>query len=462
MAVLTAARPVVQASLDALAAGLAGPAFPSIDDVASVAAMLRHRLGVRVGSVSADGQQTYQLLVSPGTLAVRRRFVGGMQVRPDAGQLLDQYDRSGRATVSRLRGARTFASPVTLDAPVTLLEDDSQRGRRGAVRGWSAASRKRMHRTLGELDYSTWITGPGVQALVTLTLPGLWEPLCRDGREWKWLVHRLRMRWLKELDVPWAGLWKLETQRRGAPHEHMLMRVPAMSADGERTFEDWFADTWSELVGASEIVCHRCHVDHLGYDAALGYGVDPLGYPAWLGYGLEAIVVEGADFGMYEVWCSCARPDTERARHWARHGHGTKAVDFSGMAACTDPRRLSVYFGKHGAKTGAKAYQNEPPAAWVNAGVPIGRFWGVWGLRKAVESVEVERGTWHQLERVLRGVARGRAAAIAIAAARRSGEDRALWTMRRPRLRSLHGQGGFVLLNDALTVAVQLARGAPV
>ncbi|OJV57556.1 MAG: hypothetical protein BGO38_05325 [Cellulomonas sp. 73-145] len=456
MAVLTAARPVADPSLDGIAAGLAEPAFPSTDDVQSVAAIVRHRLGEHVGSVSADGQHLYELLVSPGTLALRRRFVGGMQARPTWGEQIADV---------RTFGSRAASTQEVYDVAENLVEDvmaGLKGGRRGVVRGWSRASRKRMHRTLGELDYSTWMAGPGVQALVTVTLPGVWEPLVRDGREWKHKIRRLQWRWRKELDVPWAGLWKFETQKRGAPHQHMLIRVPAMTADGTKTFEDWFADTWSEIVGASELVCHRCHVDHLGYDAALGYGVDHLGYDAWLGYDLEAQVIVKDDGTLGLAWCTCPVPDTERARHRARHGHGTKAVDFAGMAACTDPRRLSVYFGKHGAKTGAKSYQNDPPAAWVAAGVPIGRFWGVWGLQKAVEVVQVGDGTWHQVERVLRGIARGRAAAIALAAARRSGDDRAVWTMRRPRLRSLHGQGGFVLLNDALAVAVQLARGAPV
>lgn len=434
MAASTAVRPTPAVDLDAafaaVTAGVEPTHFVSRDDVESVAAHVRTGIGTHVGAL-VGGEHLNWLAISPGTVAIRLDHRHGM----DAGDGLavDDLELVAGAANDRLE----------VDPQGVLFDVDDAAGKRGRIVGWSRGSRRRMHRTLAELDYSEWLAGPGTLAVVTATVPGLWEPLVPDAPTWKWMIERLRLRWRHEVKMAWAGPWKMEFQERGAPHQHMLLKVPSHARTGEQ-FEDWYARVWSDIVGAPAFTCHRCHRDHLGYDAALGYGVDRLGYDAWLGYDL---------FGS----CDCEHPDTDRARHRARHGRGTRAVSFDGMATATDPRRISLYFGKHGAKSASKQYQNRPNDQWVAQGT-VGRFWGVWGLRKAVVEISIDLGTMHRARRILRHVARARAATVAISRLRAAGDAAGIRSMPRQHVRSLTTGGGWVLVNDGLSLALALRR----
>jgi len=112
---------------------------------------------------------------------------------------------------------------------------------RGRVRGFSRASRLRLLRWVGSLDLEE--LGPG--SFVTLTMPGSWYPGCDTPSDWKrhldvWL-HRLR----RFAPKCW-GVWRLEPQRRGAPHFHLLLwGLPANA-------RAWVARSWWEVVGSEE------------------------------------------------------------------------------------------------------------------------------------------------------------------------------------------------------------------
>ncbi|MDU7361409.1 MAG: hypothetical protein E7L00_09410 [Propionibacteriaceae bacterium] len=195
------------------------------------------------------------------------------------------------------------------------------------------------------MDYTPMLA-MGVPAMVTLTLPGDWRTVCPDGARFKELVNAFRKRWKRR----WGdlvGVWKLEYQRRGAPHLH-IYTAPPLDAD----FPGWLSTTWADVV---------------------------------------------------------AHPDpAERERH-RRAGTG---IDYAEGIRSRDPRRLAVYFSKHGVY-GDKSYQDEPPEGWGDPG----RVWGRWGLKKAVvevelrderERVEVARllrrySRYHQQVRVQRG-----------------------------------------------------------
>ena len=84
--------------------------------------------------------------------------------------------------------------------------------KRGAVQGFSAAARKRMFEMLNKLEFER-IT------FVTLTYPKEWSP---DGHEYKKHLRRFRAR--MERKYPKIRvLWRLEFQKRGAPHFHLLL-----------------------------------------------------------------------------------------------------------------------------------------------------------------------------------------------------------------------------------------------
>src|SRR5207249_5060118 len=55
-------------------------------------------------------------------------------------------------------------------------------------------------------------------------------------------------------------------------------------------------------------------------------------------------------------------------------------VDYAEAHKCSDPKRLAVYFGKHG-QYRSKEYQHNVPEAWQAPGKGPGRFWGYWGLK---------------------------------------------------------------------------------
>lgn len=86
----------------------------------------------------------------------------------------------------------------------------------------------------------------------------------------------------------------------------------------------------------------------------------------------------GAGFATWlsKAWADVVdAPDpTERAAHV---GAGTR-MDWAEGLRASDPRRVAVYFTKHGsANFGDKEYQNRPPAEWLTEGKVLGRFWGI-------------------------------------------------------------------------------------
>jgi hypothetical protein len=217
---------------------------------------------------------------------------------------------------------------------------------RGRVTGWSEKSRRRMMQTLESLDYHPMFESARPAAMVTLTLPGDgWEQLVPDIPTFKRMVNKFvnayRDAWGEQL----RGTWKMEFQRRGAPHLHILMVPPARDARAAIRYVD--------AAGRRQTV--------------------QLPFSNWLSAKWAAIV--GAE-------------GTARALHQLA---GTN-VDFSEVYRYSDPRRIGSYFAKHGSFT-AKDYQNDMPEHWrlaILAGDSGGgNFWGYWGLAKAVESVEL-------------------------------------------------------------------------
>lgn len=110
-------------------------------------------------------------------------------------------------------------------------------GLRGRVHGFSRASRRRLLRKLGEVNQAA------VPLFVTLTYPAVWPS---DSADWKTHFDR----WCKRLHraFPAAGLiWRLELQRRGAPHYHCLV----WGADYAALLA-WASRAWYECVGSGD------------------------------------------------------------------------------------------------------------------------------------------------------------------------------------------------------------------
>lgn len=240
---------------------------------------------------------------------------------------------------------------------------------------WSRKSRRNMTERALDLDYSPLFADPSrLPSMLTLTYPGCWLRVAPNGKAVKKHMKKLRKRYLRAFGETLCCVWKLEFQGRvpgkwctcdwcgdfddgRAPHVHMLMTPPLVAADDGRYFRQWVSETWAEIV------------DH---------------------------------------------PDPEQ---YQRHVRAGTAVDYAQGMRSSDPRRVAVYFTKHGGAT-AKEYQHYVPRAWQEPGEGPGRFWGYWGLQPVygIRSVSPETGTqagrtvrrWSKAQRVTHQVRKPR------------------------------------------------------
>ncbi|WP_202910282.1 rolling circle replication-associated protein [Mycobacteroides abscessus] len=310
-------------------------------------------------------------------------------------------------------GDRTVGSSIRRS-----LTGSDRAGTGGVITEWSRKSRSSMCRTFAELDYSPLVDSGRVPAMVTLTYPGDWETVAPDGASVKRHMVLWRKRFQREYGEPARYIWKLEFQRRGAPHIHLWMAPPISPGRSGRGFAQWLSETWAQVV------------DH---------------------------------------------PDAEQK---ARHRLAGTAIDVrNGLKAC-DPKRLAIYFTKHSSPNmhGDKEYQHIVPELWQQPGHGPGRFWGVYGLKKAVATVEIAQDVYLSARRIVRRWSRSQAvygdsgnrfptAVVPRTATRlvpRVDRDSGRVTHRRVRRRrTLCNQGGlsggYALVNDGPAFASQLA-----
>jgi len=111
-------------------------------------------------------------------------------------------------------------------------------GIRGAVKGLSSGSRKRMMDFFNRLP----VEHRARALFVTLTYPGEYSGEWKDWkRDLDAFVKRLQRKWPQS-----ALVWKMEFQRRGAPHFHLVVwRVKHMS-------KTWLSDAWYNTVKSND------------------------------------------------------------------------------------------------------------------------------------------------------------------------------------------------------------------
>lgn len=309
------------------------PNFPSADNVHAAAATVPDQ---PCGAVQEG--PSWRVTVSPGKVKIWTK---------------DEADAERTAT----RQADAHYTEINAMAG-WLLEDEEIPTPTPSreITGWTAKSRRNMVERLCDLDYSPLFGDPTrLLAMITLTYPGCWLPVAPNGKAVKKHLQALRKRYRRAFGEDLAAVWKLEFQQRWdarhdercrcehcdgvddgrAPHFHLLMRPPHRYRDGSPcNFKQWLSYTWADVV------------DH----------PDPV----------------------------------QRARH---EGAGT-GVDWNEGLRATDPRRVAVYFTKHGAFQ-AKEYQHCVPEPWQQPGQGPGRFWGYWVLEPvfATRAVSPEIGT---------------------------------------------------------------------
>lgn len=123
-------------------------------------------------------------------------------------------------------------------------------GKRGQIGGFTRASRLRLFRTLAKIDRSA-----GLPCFMTLTYHDHWP---EDPREWKHLlIDRLLAQLVREHGI--AGVWKLEPQKRGAPHHHLLVW-----GSSEADLQSDVPMRWNEIAGYGSRDHLRWHRGELG------------------------------------------------------------------------------------------------------------------------------------------------------------------------------------------------------
>ncbi|MEV5322435.1 hypothetical protein AB0K92_33205 [Streptomyces sp. NPDC052687] len=300
------------------------------------------------------------------------------------------------------------------------------------VTEWSRKSRSRMTRRLAELDYTPLLRMGLRLPMSTLTYPGEWEAVAPTGKAVKRHLDQWRKRFERAWGFAFVGIWKLEFQRRGAPHIHLWGPEPEGTAGELR------------------------RLTQRRYRPAVG---DGLAYREWLSV----------------VWADIVdHPDPEQKR---RHILAGTAVDFREGERMRDPRRLAVYFTKHGSFS-AKEYQHRVPEAWSKPGAGPGRFWGYWGLDPATAGVELDPAAAVWAGRILRRYARAQQVTqqrtvrrvrggvpvptdrvVGLAGAQlATAPERVRYRKVRRRVTRLANGRGFLCVNDGPSLAAELAR----
>lgn len=323
------------AGAELLAADALGLRFPRPDLVAAAAALFEPAQPWAHGRARLDEEPEsgrFRITIGPGV--VRLSWTNPVRAEKSAERAVDRHELDVAIEEDRIKPGRDESDP-----PSRVITE------------WSRKSRAAMCRTFAELDYTPLVESGRVPAMVTLTYPGEWESVAPDGASVKRHMVLWRKRFQREWGEPARYIWKLEFQRRGAPHIHVWMAPPQGVGRSGRTFWNWLSEEWADIV---------------------------------------------------------AHPDpVQRARHLLA---GTAVDVLNGLRAC-DPKRLAIYFTKHSSpnRVGDKEYQHIVPDAWRKPGHGPGRFWGVHGLRRATVVVEIAQDAYLTARRIIRRWSRSQA-----------------------------------------------------
>lgn len=158
---------------------------------------------------------------------------------------------AGTARVQTFSDLQPENGPTALDEHLLSTPVDSIPGQtaihehssRSYITEWSAKSKIRMMYRLATLD---WENVTGVLEMVTLTYP---REFPGDGRDCKRHLQLFRKRYERKFG-PIQGVWKMEFQRRGAPHFHLYIGRPVMPW---KEFLLWARNAWFEIVGSGDL-----------------------------------------------------------------------------------------------------------------------------------------------------------------------------------------------------------------
>ena len=264
---------------------------------------------------------------------------------------------------------------------------------RKACIAWSDKSRAKMLERFSTLDFTPFADESSIIAFLTLTYPADWITVAPTSESAKRHLLMLRKRFEREFSRPFFALWKMEFQKRGAPHFHLLAPIPK---GGD--FKVWLSTVWSEIVN---------HPD-----------------------------------------------ESERAKHLLA---GTGVDKAKGISADTAQRISYYFSKHSSANKGPKEYQNTPPEEWVRSGSVgrFWGYWGLKiatvSITLSKEQTLFIARTLRRLQRAKRRVVRTKVWRTN----QKTGEVRVRWVSRRSRVMS--SSFAFRLVMDGEALAQRFA-----
>jgi len=126
------------------------------------------------------------------------------------------------------------------------------RKKRGEIWEFSDSSARRLLTVCNAVDRQA--LSPDRMVFLTLTYPSVWPSPGVAGQTWK-RQHRAFVKRLEREYGECGILTKLEPQKRGAPHFHMLVVLPSPYSEmvgGAKGVELWSKRAWYEVVGSGD------------------------------------------------------------------------------------------------------------------------------------------------------------------------------------------------------------------
>jgi hypothetical protein len=343
-------------------------------------------------SIEEKEQEEIRAIKSPVISALKQKVIEASEKFPQVEK------RSNKDTLSDYYIELTPGS-IQFSRKLYPLPKSKKYVERQAITQWSYKSRANMLKRLLSLDYSPMFGDENrTPVMITLTYPGEWQSVAPEGKSAKRHISLLKKRYEREFGEPLIGVWKLEFQRRGAPHTHILSSITMDLG----LFQVWLSKAWAEIV---------------------------------------------------------AHPDpTEREKH-LRAGTQAKAwPDYYKES----PHSISRYFGKHSSanRDGVKEYQNRAPELWVHSG-SIGRFWGYWGLVPATAQALISKEDYLFMQRTLRRWHNSKGTFRKKKVLRSKSKDGVIYFRKaNRRVERLTHQGGFIPVPDGMAETLLKALNA--
>lgn len=129
-------------------------------------------------------------------------------------------------------------SLIRVKRPKAVIQPGKRGHLRGLIQGFSAGARRRLMRRIAELR------SDARPLFVTLTYPGEFPV---DYTMWKKHLDMFAKRFQRKF-AGGAFIWRLEPQKRGAPHFHLLVYGVNFTGDNGR----WFNFAWDAVVKSGD------------------------------------------------------------------------------------------------------------------------------------------------------------------------------------------------------------------